>query len=41
MSQRVHLEGTATGTGTNSRLVQAYNAPDWVPADWAQAQVPA
>ena len=39
MSQRVHLE--ATGTGTNSRPVQACNAPDWVAADWAQAQVPA
>ena len=37
MSQRVHLEATATGT--NSRPVQACNAPGWVAADWAQAQV--
>ena len=39
MTQRVHLE--ATGTGTNSRLVQACNAPGWVAAGWAQAQAQA
>jgi hypothetical protein len=39
MSQRVHLEATATGT--NSRPVQACNAPDWVAAGWAQAQAQA
>jgi hypothetical protein len=37
MSQRVHLEANATGT--NSRLVQACNAPGWVAADWAQVHV--
>jgi hypothetical protein len=41
MSQRVPLEATATGTGTNSRLVQACNAPGWVAAGWAQAQAQA
>ena len=30
-----HLEATATGT--NSRFVQACNAPGWVAAGWAQA----